>query len=62
MRNISTLITRCLHTFTIRSLSEKMSNILLNIQQVYTEMEPSLKLVFPMRTLRSTAFPSRVSF
>lgn len=30
-------------------------------QLPYTEIEPSLKLVFPIRTLRSTALPSRVS-
>lgn len=30
-------------------------------QSLYTETEPSLKLVFPIRTLRSTALPSRAS-
>lgn len=29
---------------------------------LYTDMEPSLKLVFPISTLRSVAVPSRVSF
>lgn len=43
-------------------LKEEEYTIAISTKPVYTDIEPSLKLVFPISTLSSVALPSWVSF